>query len=74
MKLNIKVIPNAKKNEIRHREDMTVVKIKAPAVEGKANKELIKYLVQYYKVKANNIKILKGERSRHKVVLIEKND
>lgn len=66
MKLTIKVIPKAKKNEIKGER----VYLKAPAVDGKANKALIEFLAEHYKVKKRQISILKGLKSRNKVVEI----
>ena len=61
MKINIKVIPNSKENSLKTQNDQIIVKINAFAVDGKANKELIKFLSEYYKVKKSKIKIIKGE-------------
>ena len=42
--LKIKAVPNSSKNEICGiLDDALKVKIKAPAVENKANEELVKY-------------------------------
>jgi len=71
MKINIKVIPNSKENSLKTQNDQIIVKINAPAVDGKANKELIKFLSEYYKVKKSKIKIIKGEKSRYKIISIE---
>ena len=71
MKINIKVIPNSKENNLTIQNDQIIVKINAPAVDGKANKELIKFLSEYYKVKKSKIKIIKGEKSRYKIISIE---
>ncbi len=71
IKLNIKVIPNAKKNEIMNRNGTTVIKINAPAIDGKANQALVKFLSKHYNVRKSDVKILKGEKSRYKVVEIK---
>lgn len=71
IKLNIKVIPNAKKNEIVDCEGLTVIKINAPAVDGKANQTLIKFLSKCYNVRKSNVKILMGEKSRYKLIEIK---
>lgn len=70
--LLVKVIPNAKKNEIIKRDNDFIVKINAPAVDGKANKELINFLSDYFNLKKSHIKILKGEKSRIKLISINK--
>jgi len=46
------------------------VRVTAPAVDGKANKAVIEVLSEFYKVKKRDIKILRGEKSREKLVEI----
>lgn len=76
MKIKIQITPNAKKTEIvGEQSDIfgdTVLKMKiaAPPVEGKANKELIRFLSEHHKVPKTSIKILQGETSRTKVIEI----
>ena len=70
MKLNIRVIPNAKKSKIIKEENRYKVYLTAPAVEGKANKALIEFLSEHFDVKKRQIKILRGEKARDKVVEI----
>jgi len=73
MILNVKVIPNAGRNEIKKEGNCWKVHLRAPAEKGKANKLLIKLFSQEFKVKKNQIKIVQGEKSRHKIVQIGKN-
>ncbi len=68
MRLNVRVIPNAKKNRIEEKEDCLKVYLSASPIQGKANKMLIKVLSVFYKVKKNKISIIKGEKTRNKVV------
>ena len=70
MNLKIKVIPGAKKNFVKKEEDIYKVYLTAPAVEGKANKALIEILAEHFNVKKNHIEIIKGLKSRQKVVSI----
>ncbi|MDD5686254.1 MAG: DUF167 domain-containing protein [Elusimicrobia bacterium] len=70
MILEIKIIPNAKKNEIKKEGDKYKIYITAPAVEGKANKKLIEFLSESFNVRKNSIFIKRGEKSRHKVIQI----
>ena len=73
MKLLVKVIPNAKKNEIRDfKGGILYVKISAPPVKGKANRELLKFLKRKFEVK--DIKIVSGEKSRLKTLDIPLSD
>ncbi len=72
MILNVKVAPNARKNEIKQEENCWKVYLTALPEKGKANKLLIELLSLKFKVKRNHIKIVRGERSRHKIVQIGK--
>ncbi len=72
MLLNVKVIPNARRNEIKREGNCWKVHLRAPAEKGKANKLLIKLFSQKFKVKKNQIKIVQGGKSRHKIVQIWK--
>lgn len=70
MKINVKVIPSAKKNELKQENELFKVYLTAPALEGKANTALIKFLAKYFKARPAAIEVLKGLKSRHKVVNI----
>ena len=67
--LFIKAQPNSSKNKIAGiYGDSLKVNIKAPAVEGAANRELIKFLSKEFKVPKSEIEI-KGENSKRKVLI-----
>ena len=46
------------------------IKVAKQAKDGEANKELIKFISKYYKKKKSSIEIIKGEKSRYKVLKI----
>ena len=70
-KLRIRVIPNAKKTEFAgYRENELVLRLSAPAVEGKANKAAVEFLAQFFGVPRSAILLTAGERSRHKIFQI----
>ena len=77
MKINIHLIPNAKKSEVLSEEQdlfggkTLKVKVAAPPIEGKANKELINLLSKHFDVPKSHIKIIAGEKSRNKIVEIK---
>jgi hypothetical protein len=50
--------------------DRLRVRIQAPPVEGKANRELVKYLAGMLGMKTNRIVIRRGESSREKTLLL----
>jgi len=68
VKVNIKVIPNAKHNKLVEESGRLKVYLTAPAVEGKANEALIEFLSEHFKLKKNRISIIRGIKSREKVI------
>ena len=72
--LNIKAQPNSSKNKIAGiYGDALKINIKAPAVEGAANKELIKFISKTFKIPKSEIEI-KGETSKKKVLILPLNE
>ena len=73
--LRIKVVPNSSKNVISGILDESLkIKIKAPAVEGAANKELVKFLSKLFKVSKSDIIFTNGETSKRKLIKIPLNE
>jgi hypothetical protein len=72
MKLFIQVKPNAKQDAwLEEHDGYQKVALKAPATEGKANSALIAFLAKRFNVARSCITIVKGEKTRKKVVVIE---
>lgn len=79
MKISVKVIPNAKQNEVV--DDafdllgarILKVKVNQPPEDGRANKAVIEILADYFKVKKSAIVIITGETSRNKIIEIKDN-
>ena len=70
-KLKIRVIPNAKKTEFSgSRGDEIVLRLNAPAIEGRANEAAVEFLSRFFGVSRAAVVITGGERSRHKIVEI----
>jgi uncharacterized protein len=70
-RINVQVSPNARHNEVVGFEsDILKVKVAAPPLQGKANKELIKFLSQTLKVSRGSITIERGLTSRNKIIAI----
>ena len=68
MKLKIRVIPNAKKTGFDgRRDDEWVLRLNAPAIEGKANRAAIEYIAAQLNVPRSCVSLLSGEKSRHKI-------
>ena len=71
MIIKVRVIPNAKRNEVVSRIGSILrVKIAAPAVEGQANDELCSFLADFFEVKRSQVFLRKGERGREKTIEI----
>jgi uncharacterized protein (TIGR00251 family) len=69
--LNIYVKPNAKKTAIvKISDDELHIALHAKPHEGEANKELISYLAQIFKLPKSQVILHKGEASRHKRVIM----
>ena len=59
MKITVKVIPNASKNEILDSNNGELkIKVQTPPEDGKANKAVIKLLSKHFNVSKNKIKIV----------------
>jgi len=72
--INIKVQPNSSQNKIAGiYGDSIKINVKAPAVEGKANKELIKFISKTFKVPKSEI-LIKGETSKKKQIILPVNE
>lgn len=70
--LRIKAVPNSSKNEICGLLDEALkVKIKAPAVENKANLELVKFFAKLLKVPKSSVQLKSGGNSKVKTLYIE---
>lgn len=71
--IKIKLLPRSSINQIVETDETgeIKIKIKSPPVDGEANKELIKFLSKEWDMPKSKIKILKGEKSKHKIIEIE---
>jgi uncharacterized protein (TIGR00251 family) len=74
--LRIKAQPNASKSEFceAYGDDAIKIRIKAPAVEGAANNELVKFLAKSFKVSKSDILFKTGQNSKIKIVAFPLND
>ena len=68
MKLKVRVIPNSRKTEFDGtREDELVLRLNAPALEGKANRAALEYIAEVLEVSRTSVVLVSGEKSRHKI-------
>jgi uncharacterized protein (TIGR00251 family) len=68
MKIQVKVKPNSRTEELSREGDSFIVKVKEPPKEGKANQAVIKLLAEHFSVPQSQVRILSGFRSRNKVI------
>ena len=68
MIIEVHVITNAKKRELRLEGVYLKAKITSVPQEGKANAELIRFLAEFFSVRKSEIRIVKGEREKRKHV------
>jgi len=68
MKIQVKVKPGSKTEELSREGDSFIVKVKEPPKEGRANQAVIKLLAEHFSVPQSHVRILSGFRSRNKVI------
>lgn len=72
MRISVKAKPNSKEEKIEQlSNNQFIVKIKAPAREGKANSAIIKLLSKYFDIPKSMIIISKGKLCGNKIIDIE---
>jgi uncharacterized protein (TIGR00251 family) len=65
----VHVQPGARKSSVVGFHDGVLrIKIAAPPVDGKANRELIDFMSRILGLRKSNISIEKGETSKHKII------
>ena len=71
VKISLRVYPNASRNEMVGFADRVFrVRVSAPPIKGKANKELVTFLSGLLGVGKGSVNIIKGHTIRNKVVTI----
>ena len=68
VKIQVKVKPNSKTEEVSQEGDNFIVKVKQLPKEGRANQAVIKLLAEYFGVPQSQVRILRGFKSRNKVI------
>jgi uncharacterized protein len=70
--IRVHVIPNAKIDKVAGEHGAVMkIKLRAPAIEGKANAALRKFLAEKLSIPQRAIVLERGERSRDKVLRID---
>jgi uncharacterized protein (TIGR00251 family) len=72
MLIKIKVIPNSKKDGIiKRKDDKFEDRVKEKAMNGRANRAVIRMLANYFKIDESKIRLAKGFKERNKIFEIK---
>ncbi|MBE7704305.1 MAG: DUF167 domain-containing protein [Cyanobacteria bacterium SIG29] len=67
----VKLVPNSSFSKVvDYTDDYVRIKISSPPIENRANKELIEFCSDLFDVNKSKIKIVSGEKSKIKKVII----
>ncbi|OGZ31894.1 MAG: hypothetical protein A2V69_00575 [Candidatus Portnoybacteria bacterium RBG_13_40_8] len=73
MKIFVKAKPKARENKIEKIDESNfIVSVKAAPIKGKANEAIIESLAEYFHVGNSDIEIIRGHKSREKIIEINK--
>ncbi len=68
--VEIRVVTNSEKEEVKQENNYLKVKVKAKPIEGEANKAVVKLLAKYFNVTENRVEITCGAKSKKKKIEI----
>lgn len=75
MKIQVVVKAGSRHHEgIKVVDDVYEVRVKDPAIEGRANKRVIELLAKYFKLTKSQIKIIHGEASKKKLIEVDRSE
>jgi len=70
--LRFHIVPNAKQNKVMGEHGSAIkIKLRAPALEGKANAALRSFLAEELKIAERRITLKRGQKSREKIIRID---
>ena len=71
MRITVRVKPNSREDKVEKTGDKEFsLRVRAGAIEGRANEAVVKVLSEYFSVAKSRIRILKGLAGRIKIVEI----
>ena len=70
MTIAVKVQPRARRSRLSGGPEEYKLEVTAPPVEGAANEAVIEFFTRGLRLPKSAVRIIRGERSRHKVVEI----
>lgn len=71
MRISVVVKPGARENSVTEVANDYLVTLKAPPVDGKANKALMEVIAKHFKVRKVDVVIKSGHSSRRKILDIK---
>ena len=71
MRLEIKLVPRARKEGILRQAGFLKVKVMSPPADNRANRDMLMLLSEYFGIPLHDIRILSGLRSTRKLVGIK---
>ncbi|MBQ3325748.1 DUF167 domain-containing protein [Candidatus Saccharibacteria bacterium] len=70
MKYSVTVKPGSKIEKITEENGEIIVRTHAKAHDGEANKATVEALAKYFGVAKTSVKLISGEKSKHKIIEI----
>ena len=68
----VTVKPRAKRESVlRGADDELLVSVRVPAIGGEANRRLIELLAEFFHTAKSKVQILRGQRSRKKLIGVD---
>lgn len=74
MLLHVKIKPNQYFDKVEKLEGEWILRLKAPAADGKANEHLISYLAHILDLPKSSIRLKKGQTARFKTLEINSSE
>lgn len=71
MKITVRVKPNSPKQDVKLENNIYTISLISPPIDGKANKELVEVLSEYFNIPKSRVSIVSGHKSKIKIVNIE---
>lgn len=73
MILNVRVVPKSSRLLVKEEDGHLRAYLTKPSVDNLANEQLIVLLADYLKLKKYQVRIIKGQKSRSKLIEIDDN-
>jgi len=72
-RLSVRVQPGASRDQVRELRDdgVLLLRVSAPALEGRANKAVCKLLAKAIGVPPSRVRVVRGEHSRDKLIEVD---